>query len=434
LRTCSDSVPDDTLLATLMLQSATPTATAPSSGAKARFFTLFYTLSSLAEGGQMAVLLWLTYALTSNAFLVSLMVVLGYLPSAIVGLVFKRLADQGRADRMARSTNSVLSVTSLLLAGQQLVWGNLIALSITVIAVSQVVLSMAKMINKAALNRLIRNLFDKSQGKRVLEVSSSSLLIGQVVGAGVAGLLLAENWIVIGLVVAALSYAGSALFMVLATRGYTEGAEEPASEAATGGTGKAGRRPTIHWTAALISVLVFSVPSSGALQFVTTMLVPLAHDIAPQEPTYYAVLNVVSTVGGFLAGVLLSTNIVTARPVLNWALPMTCVLALALAAAHNRYLVAVVGFLITLIIICHVICMQVLTNRTPRDHEIGQFAVVRNVVASLAKAAFSFAAGVLIGLFGIATTSVVLAMSMAVFSLAWFVAQARAQVFAEEST
>ncbi|MCW2631944.1 MAG: hypothetical protein JWR88_906 [Pseudonocardia sp.] len=157
-----------------MPQSTRPTATAPSSGAKARFFALFYTLSSLAEGGQTVMFLWLTYALTSNALLVSLMVVLGYLPSAIVGLVFKRLADQDQADRMARSANSVLSMTSLLLAGQQLVSGNLVALAVTVIAVSQVVLSVAKMINKAALNRLIRNLFDKSQGKRVLEVSSSS--------------------------------------------------------------------------------------------------------------------------------------------------------------------------------------------------------------------------------------------------------------------
>ncbi|MCW2631945.1 MAG: Major Facilitator Superfamily transporter [Pseudonocardia sp.] len=253
-----------------------------------------------------------------------------------------------------------------------------------------------------------------------------------MVGAGVAGLLLVENWIVIGLLMAALSYAGSALFMVLATRGYTEDAEEPAPEAAAAGdTGQAGRRP-IHWTAALISVLVFSVPSSGALQFVTTMLVPLAHDIAPQQPTYYAVLNVVSIAGGFLAGILLATNIVTTRQALNWALPVTCMLALALAATHNRYLVAVVTFLITLIIICHVICMQVLTNQTPRDQEIGQFAVVRNVVASLAKAAFSFAAGALIGMFGIPTTSVVLAVSMAVFSLAWFVAEAGAQVFAAE--
>lgn len=417
-----------------MLQPATPTAPAPSSGTKARFFTLFYTLSSLAEGEQTVVLLWLTYTLTSNAFLVSVMVVLGYLPSAIVGLVFKRLADQGQADWMARRTNSVLSVTSLLLAGQQLVSGNLVALAITVIAVSQAVLSMAKMINKAALNRLIRNLFDKSQGKRVLEVSSSSSLIGQVVGAGVAGLLLAENWIVIGLLMAALSYAGSALFMVLATRGYSEGTQESASEVATtSATGPTSRRP-IHWTAALISVLVFSVPSSGALQFVTTMLVPLAHDLAPQEPTYYAELNVASIVGGFLAGILLSINIVTARQVLAWALPMTCVLALALAATPSRYLVTVIIFLITLIIICHVICMQVLTNQTPRDHEIGQFAVLRNVVASLAKAVFAFAAGALISLFGITTTSVVLAVSMAVFSLAWFVAQARAQVFAAEPT
>ncbi|MFB7664060.1 MFS transporter [Kitasatospora sp. NPDC056138] len=379
-----------------------------------RSLVLFFVFSSLAEGGQAVVLLWLTYALTSNALLIGVVVVLGYLPAALVGLLFSRVADRGRADRMARSTNSVLSVTSFLLAAQQFTSGRSVALSMTVISLSQVVLSIAKMTNKAALNRLIRNLFDRDTARRLMGLTSSSSLIGQVVGAGLAGLFLAQRWVVGGLLFAAVAYGLSALFMTLGTRGYTEPGERAEEE-----SGQPEGQTPMRWSFGLVAVLLFSIPSSGGLQFMTTLLVPLADAVAPNQPSFYAVLNIVSIGGGFLAGVLLSTSVVSSRQVLAWALPIAGALALLLAFFHLKYLVVLECFALVLVITCHVICMQVMTNQAPRDHEIGQFAVMRNVVASLAKAVFSFAAGALVGLCGISGTSAVLAAALACFALAW---------------
>nr|AGZ93817.1 hypothetical protein [Streptomyces sp. WM6391] len=401
-----------------------PPAPAPAHRSSRLFFTLFFTLSSFAEGGQAVVLLWLTYALTNSALLIGVMVVLGYLPAALLGLLFKRFADRGRAGRVARSTNTALSVVSLVLAVQHFSSGGRTALSITVIALSQVVLSIAKMFNKAALNRLIRGAFEREEARRLLAVSQSASLTGQVFGAGLAGVALAQGWITAALICAALAYAASAGSLSLGTRGYADRAEQQPS---TGENPAGGGRAAvpIRWSSALIGVLVFSVPSSGALQFLNTILVPLASTVAPEQPSYYALLNIVTIAGGFLAGVLLSTGAVSSRRVLGWALPVTVALSLALALVDAAYLVAVVAFGLSLAVTCHVICMQVLTNQVPADHEVGQFAVVRNVVASLAKAVFSFAAGTLVGVYGVAVAFVVLACGTALFAAGWLVMRPR---------
>ncbi|MEU9112683.1 hypothetical protein AB0D04_12980 [Streptomyces sp. NPDC048483] len=55
-----------------------------------------------------------------------------------------------------------------------------------------------------------------------------------------------------------------------------------------------------------------------------------------------------------------------------------------------------------------------------RDHAVGQFAIVRNVVAPLAKAVFALAAGSIAGLFGLTAAYAVLAASTALFVSAWF--------------
>ncbi|KPI15831.1 major facilitator superfamily MFS_1 [Actinobacteria bacterium OK074] len=395
-----------------------PSPPRPSSGLSPRarrlFFTFFYTLSSFAEGGQAVVLLSVAYALTHNAFLIGLMVSLGYLPAAVLGLLFKRFADRGHADRVVRTTNTALSAVSLLLALQQLTSGDRVAWSITVIALSQVALSIAKMFNRAALNRVIRDRFTGDTSRSFLASSQSAALIGQITGAGLAGVALAGGWYTASLFGTALAYAASAGALSLGVRG--QPAVPRREEPVPAGERARGRRDP-----ALTAVLVFSVPSSGAREYLNALLVPLAAAVAPGQPSYYALLSIVTTCGGFLAGILLSTNAVSVPAVLGRALPATTVLAAGLAVSGSRPVVAVVGFGLSLAITVHMISMQVLTNQVPARHEVGEFAVVRNVVASLAKAGFSFAAGTLAGLWGVRTAALVLAASGAVFSLAWLV-------------
>jgi len=180
-----------------------PVATEPPASSRAQrlLFLAFFLLTSLAEGSQAVVVLWLTYDLTDSAFLIGVMIVLGYLPAAIVGMLYRVRADRDRADRVARRTNTVLSVASLVLALQQAVSGASVALSIAAIALAQIVLSLAKMLNKAALSRLIRYSFESWRAKRFLETSSSASLVGQVAGAGLAVVTAVQAFINMGVAV-----------------------------------------------------------------------------------------------------------------------------------------------------------------------------------------------------------------------------------------
>lgn len=377
--------------------------------------TAFFLLSQLAEGGQSVILLWLTYALTGNAVLVGVVVLLSYLPATIVGLFFRRFADRGRADHIAQRTNIVLSVVSLLLAAELWAAGSSAVPTIAAIMASQIVLSLVKMVNKAAIGRLVRDSFDEATSRRVLQISSSASLIGIVVGAGIAGVLISRGWTVPSVLLAAAAYVASAVTMTRGTRGYRPSDPPPARSGDD--VGHAVR--SARWDARMVTVLLFSVPSSGALQFVATLLVPLSQAISPGHPGYYAILDVSSIVGGFLAGALLSANVLSSRLVLNLGLPVAAALALALGATEDQRLVPVMSFALSFAITAHVVCMQVLTNQVPEPHEVGQFTVMRNIVASLSKAVFSFAAGALVGLTSSRTAAVVLAVSFVPFAIAW---------------
>lgn len=401
-----------------------------STGRAAANVTAFYLLSSLAEGGQSLILLWVTYALTNSALLVSVVVLLGYLPATIVGMFFRRFADRGRADHIVQRTNIVLSVVSALLAFEQFVAGSSVAPTVAAILSSQVVLSLVKMVNRAALGRLLRDSFDDATCRRVLQLSSSFSLMGIVIGAGVSGVMVSQGWAVPSLVLAAASYVASSVTMTLRTRTY-----RPSAATATAHSPRVGEMLRgARWDLRMLTVMVFSVPSSGALQFVSTLLLPLSQAISPGHPTYYAVLDVTSVCGGFLAGTLLSMSVLSSRLVLNVALPVSAVLAAALGASNSTPVVAALAFAVTFAITAHVVCMQVLTNQVPASHEVGQFTVMRNIVASLAKATFSLSAGALVGVTSPHTAAFVLAVAFLPFAIAWPAMATRSRMVAASAS
>lgn len=387
----------------------------------------FYFFSSFAEGAQSVVVLWLVYALTKNALLVGTMVVLGYLPATIAGLVFHRRADRGRADRIARRTNLWLALVSGAIAAD-LMAGGPVALTIGVMAVSRIALGLVKMVNAAAVGRLVRDSFDKATCARVLQLSSSSSLIGLIAGTAIGGVMASAGLSGPSMLVAAASYTVSAIVMARGTRGYRPAATAPVTPGPAGkqAAGRAIRRA--RWDLRFVVVLLFSVPSSGGLQYLSTLLVPLSQAISPGHPAYYAVLDIASGCGGFLAGVLLSTAVVSSRAVLNLSLPVSAALAVALGVTHSRAIVAAFAFALALTITAHIVCMQVLTNQVPEPDEVGGFTVLRNVVASLAKVSFAFAAGAAAGSLSPRIAAVVLAISFLPFAAAWFALGPRSRV------
>lgn len=381
-----------------------------------RGFLVFSTLTALAEGAQQVIILWTAFQIGGSGLLVGWVVFAGYAPAAVVGLAVRQHADRGDARVLASWTNYFLAAGSLILGLQQFFAGHAL-LSIVVILASQILLGLVKLANKAVISRLLRGCLPKAAAKRTLQLSSSSNLAGQVVGAGAAGLLLNYGLGPVGLLTCGVLYATSAVVLGNAVRNVP--VELTAAQSAVAQSAVKETKAKVRISPALASVLIFSIPSSGALQAVTTLLPPLSEATAPGAPGYYAIVNVITMAGGFGAGILLSTKIGNQKVILRWALPATAVVLALLNATRNEVAVAALTGLLTLIITMHVIVMQVLTNQTPAPDQVGSFAITRNVVASLAKAIFALAAGVISAVAGLDAAVWAVAVTCVVFALIW---------------
>ena len=277
------------------------------------------------------------------------------------------------------------------------------------------------MVKKAVVGRLVRDSFDAVAGVCVLELSSSALANGNDRRPGLGGLPAACH-----LTGASRRRRGCLRRSAVAmARG----------RAATGGAGaraggRADRPPAARPADAPCCC---SVPSSGGLQFLADAAgaARAGHRALGNPADYAGAVDVVSVCGGFLAGIALSATPLSARTVLGFGLLAAAALAAALGAADGAVLVAALAFLLTFAITAHIVCMQVLTNQVPEPHEVGQFAVLRNTVASLAKAGFAFAAGVIAGATSAQTAAVVLVVSLLAFALAWPALGLRSRVVLE---
>lgn len=388
---------------------------------------LYFCTNSFAETLQAVGILWATFALTHSATLVGVVNAAAYIPGVVVGLVFARHADSGDANRRLSQTNWVLVIGSSTLVAVWALSGGT-ALVIGFFVAAQISLSIVKMLNKAYVGRFVRNTFDNDQAKRVLERSASFGLVGGLVGGAAGGLLLevtSASWTFAGAAVLYLVSLAAVRLVLLrtannpptvdpgATRDPDDG-DMPDSE----GTPTAANRDRRRF---LWLILLFSIPSSGALPYISTLLVPYADAVAPGSGVFYAVLTIAATTGGFVAGMALSTERLSMRHILAFGLIAGAVGCALLGAVTWAPLVVALVFAASTVITTHVISMQVLTNQAPPRNEVGRFTVLRNCVAGLAKGLFSLAAGWVVDTGGTAVAWVALAVALVVFSIGWSV-------------
>ncbi|MDC9582152.1 hypothetical protein PSI15_11340, partial [Xenorhabdus sp. PR6a] len=173
----------------------------------------------------------------------------------------------------------------------------------------------------------------------------------------------------------------------------------------------------------LRKILLFSIPSSGAFQFINTSLPPLADTFAKSGANFYALLNISCMVAGFLSGLLLSRRTVSEKFVLNHALLISAIAIVLMIELSNKYLIAILLFVVVLFITCHIICVQVKCNQVPKQQDVGKFIMLRTSIASLSKIIFSLGAGALLSLFSLKTTYYLMVGVLLLFSLQWYLSR-----------
>ncbi|MEU6611603.1 hypothetical protein ABZ922_42465 [Streptomyces shenzhenensis] len=391
----------------------------------------FYCTSGIAETLQAVTIMWASYHLTHDAAVTGAMGAAAYLPGVVLGMIVRKRVDSGNAARRLSVTNWVLLAGSSLLA---LVWAAEAPTGIAVgaFAVVQCSLSFIKTMNKAHAGRFIRQRFTGQNAVRLRQRSTSLAQVGGVAGGGAASLLLGIGAVGWCFATAALLY----LVGLWAVRCATATPADPAERAAGAGagnapaeesTGRAGtparKEPEHHSPTpprVLRLILVYSVPSSGALPFISTAAVPLAQAVAPGSGDFYALLSAAGMLGGFLAGMALSSGRLSSDGVLRAALLIGAALATGIAVVRWQAGVVLLFGVISAVLTTHVMVMQVLTNQAPAEDQVGRFTVVRNAVAGSAKGGAALLAGWFVDAFGLGTAWLVLAAVLAVSGLSWW--------------
>lgn len=387
--------------------------------------TCFAAVGAVAEGLQLVALMWTTLHLTGSASVVGVVNAFAYLPGVIAGVALRRAFDRGSAVTTLGRTNWICVAFSLALA-VTVITGLPTPALITLFCASQATLSIAKLANKSALARALRQIIGRPDLPAVQGRISSTTIIGGVIGSGMSGLLLALVGAAWCFAAAGALYAVSVLLIRALGRGdraakapdggparlVRPGAPQsgaPSSGVPSSAIGAESAPQPLDGGRLLALVLLVSIPSSGALQYITALLPTFANAVVPGSAPFYSALDISAMLGGVLAGALLGLSARVRRMVQRYALVAGGVLCLLLVPQWPAVVSVLLVGLAALVITAHVVGMQIATNQLAPDGEIGRYMAVRNAGAGLAKAVFSVAAGVLAQLGGVPSAWLALA-------------------------
>ncbi|MGO4452653.1 MFS transporter [Arthrobacter sp. RAF14] len=387
--------------------------------------TCFAAVGAVAEAVQLVALMWTTLHLTGSASIVGIVNAFAYLPGVIAGVALRQAFDRGSAITTLSRTNWVCVVFSLMLAAA-VVAEMPVQVLITLFCASQAALSIAKLANKSALARALRQIIGRPDLPAVQGRISSTTIIGGVIGSGVSGLFLALVGPAWCFAAAGALYAVSVLLIRALGRGdradkvpdggpartVRPGAPQggaPSSGGASSAIGAESASQPLDGGRLLALVLLVSIPSSGALQYVTALLPSYANAVVPGSAPFYSALDIAAMLGGVLAGALLGLSARVRRMVQRYALVTGGVLCLLLVPQWPAVVSVLLVGVAALVITAHVVGMQIATNQLAPDGQIGRYMAVRNAGAGLAKAVFSVAAGVLAQLGGVQSAWITLA-------------------------
>lgn len=385
----------------------------------------FYCTSSCAEAMQGLALIFSVFSATRSSILVGIVGATAYLPGVIASIVFRSVVDRKGTERHLSISNFILVVGSLALLLSQAMSASLIAFVATVLLV-QSSLSIVKAFNKAFVGRVIRLKFPGVEGARVLQKSTALGIVGGLVGAGCAGLLIDVVGVVWCFALTCALYCLSLCFanVVLSHKGsrhrfgvhdrIERGVDRSAAERKIETSGG-------NLSRIMVIVLMFTVPSSAFLPYIDTMIAPLADLLVDgSTASYLSLLSVSVSVGGVVAGACLSFAAVPLVSILKWSLPLASASCFAFVFVRSPFIAPILLFLCAFFGTVNVLAMQVLTNQAPTPSRVGSFTLLRNAFAGLAKAGASLLAGVLISVSGVTLAWSAAACCLLLVGGCWF--------------
>ena len=385
-----------------------------------KWFGLAAFTGSLAEATQTIAMVWTAYTLTKSGLLVGSIHAAAYLPAVLAGLFFHKFADRGNASRLLIKNNWGLFVGATTLTAGWFAFKSHYFV-IAFIFIAQCTLSIVKLMNKVYLNREIRNSYSPPIASRILSSYTAASMVGSLLGGASAGLLLtmaSPPWCA-GLAAVFYFVNHQVIKRVLTdpARTCSELSDDPQDQNVPSSSS------TIRST--FVTVLIFSIPSSGALPYFSTLLPSLSEALAKNPAGMYSILSIVSTLGGFLAGLSVARFNNAYYIALRFALPLSAASIIPLSLSDNPYLNIPFCLITSFTLTTHIIAMQISANQMSPQATVGKMVVFRNTVAGLSKAIFSLAAGYICDSLGLPKAWIALTCLLSFFTVAWLITPTR---------
>lgn len=352
--------------------------------------------NGFGDGLQAIVMTSWVYLTTGSAFWVGCMIAVTYLPALVFAPWAGVWADYRDAKRLAVWTDVARALVVVIMAVLMATG----SFSLVVFYALQLLLAFGNMLFKPASQALIKETFLEQDLVFALTksstVSEGMLLIGSGVGGWLAALVKPELFLLINAGTFALSAACNAGLQRVAVRTPAKQKVKLWQELASGWT-------FLRDTQGMLYLLGLSVVSSWSMQMCTTLLAPLVYDTLQGGKGMFSTMDIVFTVGGALAGLLVKPALSRFGP---WAgvstmVGMGCCSALLGWFGKVPGIAAVLLFGIGFFTMFHMVMMQTLIQINTPTELIGRVVGLRSILASSTKISAALLSGWMVNMVGL---------------------------------
>ncbi len=349
-------------------------------------------LISFAESIENTVLVWLVYNHTHNSLAVSLITFANYFPMFISALTFIFIVDSINPIYQYYLNNIIFLIISL---GIFIIFFlNInINLCLFLVFILQMIYSTIRTINKTNSNKIIKLLFKKNIGNKIIQISFSITQIFQTLGNFIGNIFILNNITLHGFIFISIFYFISSL---LSFQIFQNSEKYLLIKEKEKNTKKKNNNLNFNWfkntfnNRKILEILFFSIPSSGIYQYLSTILPFLTALVIYKSSFVYSILNFFCAFFSFIIGLLLYKDIISRKFIEKYTFIVCFLLLSILSITKNFFILIFLNSLCFGLLSGHIICMQIKINTYCSYFDLGKLTIIRNSISSLAKILFSF--------------------------------------------
>ncbi len=340
-------------------------------------------LISLIECTQNTILVWLVYKYTYSSFGISLINFANYFPMVISIFTLISIADNINP-LYQNYINNLLSFLISFLIFLLFLFKPKLNIFLLLIFILQISFSFIRTLNKTNFNKITKILFKKKDINKILKISLSIIQVSQTIGNLIGNLFVLNNIPLFGFIFTCLIYIINSFISYILWKKY----KNIFILEKTNKKFKLNLFKSLFNNKKLLSILLFSIPSSGLFQYLMAILPFLTNIIKLKSHYSYSILNFFCTFFSSIVGFVLYKNFIF-NLIKNYTFLICSILLYILVISKNFFFILIINSICLGILSGHIICMQIEINKYSSYINLGKYTILRNSISSFSKILFS---------------------------------------------